>query len=217
MAVAVSSESVTERVKDIADDHPCQPHNIHFPSRSFGKTKPVNQSFQSSWFKKFQWLHYDSPSDSAFCYICYKATKQRKVRISGIAEDAFIIKGSTNWKDATRVFSKHDASEFHKQALESLKNIADVGEMLSSQHHEEKSNNRDNLMKVLTTLRYLACQGLALRGDNDEIDSNLHRLLILRAEDCPTTPGFLTKKKNKFTSHEIQNELVSLMAQQILH
>ena len=42
----------------------------------------------------------------------------------------------------TRVYSKHEASYFHKQAFDSLKARADVGEMLSSQYAQEKRTNR---------------------------------------------------------------------------
>ena len=154
-------------VKELPDS-PFQPTNISFPSRSFGVAKPVNRSFQASWFNRFHWLHYDTALDSAFCFVCCKAIKQKKVLITGVAENAFIIDGFNNWKDATRVYSKHEASYFHKQAFDSLKARADVGEMLSSQYAQEKRTNRKYLMQVLSSVRYLARQGLAMRGDKDE-------------------------------------------------
>ena len=42
-------------VKELPDS-PFQPTNISFPSRSFGVAKPVNRSFQASWFNRFHWL-----------------------------------------------------------------------------------------------------------------------------------------------------------------
>ena len=72
-------------------------------------------------------------------------------------------------------------------------------------------------MKVLSTVRFLARQGLALRGDGDESDSNMHQLLLLRSDDFPPIREFLERKQLKFTSHEIQNEFLSIMAQQVLH
>ena len=53
--------------------------------------------------------------------------------MSGVSEQSFIIKGFTNWKDASRGFVKHESCDFHKQAVAALTNKADVGEMLSTQ------------------------------------------------------------------------------------
>ena len=71
-------------------------------------------------------------------------------------------------------------------------------------------------MQVVSSIRFLARQGLALRGEGDESDSNLRQLLLLRAKDNPKIILFLETKKNKCTSPEIHNELTSLMGQQIL-
>ncbi len=114
----------------------------------------MNRSFQPSWFNKFSWLHYDVTLDSAYCFTCCKAFKQGKVRLTGVAESAFTINGFTNWKDATKAFTKHGASSLHMQAVDSLKSEVDVGEMLSSQHAKEKRDHRDYLFQVLSAIRY---------------------------------------------------------------
>ena len=178
--------------------------------------KPVNRLFQASWFNRFHWLHYDTVLDSAFCFVCCKAIKQKKVLITGVAENAFIIDGFNNWKDATRVYSKHEASYFHKQAFDSLKVRADVGEMLSSQYAQEKRTNRKYLMQVLSSVRYLAWQGLAMRGDKHETNSNFYQLLLLLLHATDNSDMLSLLDGKKFTSPEIQNELIYIMAQQIL-
>ena len=76
--------------------------------------------------------------------------------------------------------------------------------------------NREYLLKVLSTVRFLARQGLALRGDGDEVDSNLHQILVLRGEDYSAMSKFLERQQLKYTSPEVQNELLSIMALQIL-
>ena len=57
---------------------------------------------------------------------------------------------------------------------------------------------------------------LALRGDGDEKDSNFLQLLILRAEDNPNIKLMLEKKRMKYTCHEIQNEILSVMVKAVL-
>ena len=193
-----------------------QPTNISFPRRVFGVTKPVKRSFQASWFNRFKWLHYDVSQDAAFCFICCKAVKERKVRLSTYIEESFLVKGFTNWKDATRLFARHENCDFHKSSAAALASRVDVGDMLSRQAATEKQQNRQYLLKVLSSIRFLARQGLPLRGDGDETDSNFHQLLLLRGEDYPPIHEFLRKQQLKYTAPEVQNELLSLMAQQIL-
>ena len=101
---------------DVQDlpEKPFQPCHYRFPSRLLGKATPVKHTFQSLWFHRFKWIHYDVTLDAAFCFSCCKASKEGKVRLTGISEQSFMVKGFTNWKDATRVFMKHKSSEFHK-------------------------------------------------------------------------------------------------------
>ena len=128
---------------------------------------------------------------------------------------SFVIKGFTNWKDATRFFVKHESCGFHKQAVAALAKKADIGEILSKQHALEKSSNRIYLLKVLSSLRFLARQGLPLRGDGDERDSNFYQLLLLRGDDSTIQP-MLERPQLKYTSPEMQNEFVSIMANIVL-
>ena len=72
------------------------------------------------------------------------------------------------------------------------------------------------LRKIIESIRYLARQGLALRGHKDEADSNFSLLLLLRGIDCPALLTWLKKKANKYTSGEIQNEFLEIMALHIL-
>ena len=199
-------------IRDLPDK-PHQPLNFKFPSRCFGQSKPVNRSFQAGWFQRFPWIHYVETTDCALCFTCCKATKQGKVRVTGVTEDTFLVKGFTNWKDATRVLSKHEASDFHKQAVAAMNNQVDVGEI---QHAKEKEINREYLLNILSIIRLLARQGLPLRGDADEKDSNFYQLMLLQAEKAPVIKNMLERKHFKYTSHEIQNELLCIMAQQVL-
>ena len=57
-----------------------------------------------------------------------------------------------------------------------------VSTRLSSQLLRDQIHHREMLMKELSSVRYLARQGLALRGHKEE-DGNLMQLLKCRAED----------------------------------
>ena len=61
-----------------------------------------------------------------------------KVKPSGAAEPAFLVTGFTNWKDATRNFSKHESCDFHKSPAAALASYVDIEDMLSKQYASEK-------------------------------------------------------------------------------
>ena len=68
-------------------------------------------------------------------------------------------------------------------------------------------------------IQYLARQGLSLRG-SDHIDDNLTQLLVLRSKDNPAILERVFSNsianKRKFKHQDYQNELLSLMANEVL-
>ena len=105
-----------EDIKDLPDT-PCHPVGSRFPSWMFGSAKKVSRSFQSSWCHRFSWIHYDSTQDLVFCFSCCKAAKEGKVRLTGVEEKSFVVKGFWNWKDTTRQLTKHESSNFTNKLL----------------------------------------------------------------------------------------------------
>ena len=92
------------------------------------------------------------------------------------------------WKEATSSFTKHAASACHCEAVASIEKFpiqfGVVGELLNSRLQKEKSLNRD-MLRIVQNLRFLARQGLALRGNGSGLDSNFSQLMLVRAYDCP--------------------------------
>ena len=75
--------------------------------------------------------------------------------------------------------------------------------------------NQQYILKVIQNIQFLTRQGIAFRGDGDEKDSNFMQLLLLRSTD--TLPkSFLERKTDKYTSPQIQNELLTILALQVL-
>ena len=78
--------------------------------------------------------------------------------------------------------NKHKGSACQKEALQLVVVLPayclDVGEMLSKEHADQK-DNRQCLLKVLSDIRFMAQQGIAIRGNGDENDSNFIQLLKL--------------------------------------
>ena len=85
------------------------------------------------------------------------------------ADVPFVTRGYQNWKDATTALRKHISSSSHKQAVEQVVTIpsthCDVGECFSTSLALERQENHACFLRVMSTLRFLAHQGLTLRGD----------------------------------------------------
>ena len=199
---------------------PHQPRNFNFPQRSFGITNPSTRSFSSKWFDRWSWLHYSEEDDKAFCWVCMKARRDNLLT-NPKADLAFTQTGYKNWKNATTKegFPAHEASHSHQEAVERVVTIKtktrDVGETLSAGHKEEKKINRRIFLKILENIRFLARQGLALRGRDDDHNSNFMQLYHLRAIDNPELETWL-KKKVSYTGAKVQNEILQTMALQVL-
>ena len=164
--------------------HP--PKSFSFPKRSFG-SKKIQRSFRSELCQEFNWLHYDATDDTAYCHLCLCTEAEKRFLASTKREPAFISRGYINWKDARTAFNAHSLSTCHKEAVQSLKLSTETGyvaEVLSTAHGAEKALNR-MLRRILQNIRFLARQGLSLRGGGDGEDSNFTQLLRLRAFDCP--------------------------------
>ena len=56
---------------------------------------------------------------------------------------------------------------------------------------------------------------MALQEDRNDEDSNFLQLLQLKADD-PDLLEWLKRKTNKYTSHKIQNEIIKVMAINVL-
>ena len=72
------------------------------------------------------------------------------------------------------------------------------------------------MLKIIETIRFLGRQGLPLRGREDDENSNFWQLLKLRTKDFPILKEWTERKSEKYTSHDIQNEILSLMAHEIV-
>ena len=149
-----------------------------------------------------------------------KSGKVNKGSIGHAGESAFISGGFYNWKDATRCFNKHEASLLHKASVDAVITVpqtcSDVGVILSKAHASEELKNREYVFQVFQNIHFLARQGIALRGDGDEKDSNFMQLLMLRKYDNPTVQSMLDKKTDKYTSPIIQNEMLKIMGLRVL-
>ena len=135
--------------------------------------------------------------------------------------DAFLRTGVCYWKDAIRKFKAHQKSECHREAILKLGAVP-VVDYLNPKYIQQKKSTSLMLKKIVETIYCLCRQGLALRGvcksgaSQTEPDSNLVQFLMLRALDDPQLLTFMQKESSNYLSPDIQNEIIRIIAHDIL-
>ena len=174
-------------------------------------------SFQRTWFESYPWLHFDADLGGVLCFTCAKAASLDLAGMARCSEETFISKGFFNWKKAIEKFKNHQKTSAHMISHSNLRfrsSSTDVDAQLSAHHLEEQRKARNSLMKIVTTLQYLAQQGLAIRG-KEASDGNFAKLLELRSGDDDVLKRWLTRITS-YTSVATQNKLLKVMAHMVL-
>ena len=131
-----------------------------------------------------------------------------------------MTRGFSNWKDGTLGIRNHEKCASHKEAEQIMITIPscykDIGEQLSNTHAQQKIKHRQALFQIISSIWFLCRQGLALRGDGTEHDSNFNQLLALKAKEDTNLAEWLKRKENVYTSPDIQNELIKIMGDHVL-
>lgn len=215
--------SVPSDISSNANDGPVQPSLHAYPvSHITGDKEGVTRSFKADWFTNYPWIEYSQSNNSVYCFAC------RHFAISSNVENRFTVAGYQNWKKACGMsgkFSKHARADYHLDAMVAWSNFntmerneSSVAQMVSDGYAEKVRRNRQ-FIKTLGEVILLTCtQKIAQRG-HDESDSssnpgNVIRLLELigRHDDIVLEHLRDSKRNAKYTSPDIQNEVISLMA-----
>ena len=134
------------------------------------------------------------------------------------AKVTWVDKGFAGWNNAKQRIEKHGQSSLHIQSVQALFNInkVNVVQHLSSATHKSMMNYRTGLKKIFGTIKVLSRQGLALRGADNDGDSNFRQILQERAEDVSELKSWLSRKGYKWLHHNAQSEILEMMAMKVL-
>jgi Domain of unknown function (DUF4371)/OTU-like cysteine protease/hAT family C-terminal dimerisation region len=179
------------------------------------QSQAKRRSYRSQWSATFPWINYDAQQDHITCAVCVKYQAMDKNKAGHLA-DSF-IKGFRNWKRATEKLKIHEESCSHRHALSTVQfreSGTDVANMLDKRVRELQVSSRAALKSIIECLLYLAYQGMPLRGKTDKT-SNFNNLLNLIQKYCVDLANHL-KRKRSYVSHDMQNEILQLSANQVL-
>ena len=151
------------------------------------------------------------------CHICATAKQDNLLDLAKRANNSFLSKGFKNWKKGIEKFDAHERSNTHRLALSNnlqKKKGDSVLVQINCSFLLEQKPARTVLIKVISSLKYLAGQGLAIQGRNSD-DGNFNELLNLWAEDIAGLHSWLARK-HSYTTHRIQNDILRIMCHMVL-
>ena len=130
---------------------------------------------------------------------------------------AYISKGFSNWKKAPKCFAKDQETTCHRIAAAYFLVVSeceDVGDMIDKNTTQIRKV-KQRYLDVIKCLRYLSRQGIALQG-HDENDNFTQLLRLLGTKDENILKQLDDSIGHKYTHHDFQNEILHIMASQVL-
>jgi len=216
---AVNSAPVNDQSSSAVWMTAFQPQDRAFLVKVHGKKNPIKRSMHSWYFSSWPFLHWDETTESVFCLPCHNVHALGMNILARKGEKAFVSTGFSNWKDATQDFERHANSQAHSESVMKWHHHLtgdNVDTMLSSEKKKQQSENRAALCAIVSSLKFLGRQGLGIRG-HTESEGNLVQLLKLRQIENVELSNWLKRPRRAlYTSHDIQNELLQMMAHAVI-
>ena len=187
-----------------------------FLSRTLGVAK---RRMKAHWFDETDWLRYSASTDSVVCAPCVVFRRHEEGK-----EKAFSSRPVTDWSNVAKSIKQHDKSQEHRNAQIDAENFLlimkgerkDIRCSVSTQHHELVIKNRIILKSIVETIVLCGTQNIALRGHEEE-NSNFTAILHDKAQHNEVLKTHLEKgdPKTKYTSPQIQNEIIDVCGDMI--
>ena len=174
-------------------DVPNQSEDVSFITLQILASRTLR--FQRKWFQDFPWLHFDASVDGILCFYCCSASNQGLASLDRCKKDTFAVGGFKNWKNARDKFEGHSKSKAPMDDLKFQTQPAIIPQIFS-QVQDDQLISRKAFLTIFgsiryffllayscikCSIRYLAQQGLSLRGKEAD-EGNLFKLLQLLAE-----------------------------------
>ncbi|XP_061366257.1 uncharacterized protein LOC133309491 [Gastrolobium bilobum] len=208
------------------------PFQCKLQNYPFSGLEKNRRHFCSSWFDLFlSWLEYSPTKDAAFCLHCYLFSKPGGNDRFGLS--TFVVEGFRNWKKVNNgencAFLRHvgkNVISMHKNAVRTCSNL-----MNQSQHIEilverltsqQIATNRLRLQVSVDVTRWLALQGCAFRGHDENLDSlnrgNFLEMIKFLASYNQEVASVVLEKAPQNASNSsprIQKEILHVFSQKV--
>ena len=172
-----------------------------------------DRNFLPSWYRAYPWLAVCTTKKKVFCFYCRFAENHGLLAFSKKGETAFTTTGFNNWKKATEKFTIHESCSTHREAKLKFSTVRtpSIRRQVDIQVSKLQAIRREALLKQLSAIKFLLRQGIAVRGHTEE--GNLFQLLTVWSNGDSNLKYWL---REKYLSHPIINELISMMGLKVL-
>ena len=188
-----------------------------------------HQKFNTSWLEKFPWLRYSPALDGVFCGACAVFLTGDKRKDKGL----LVNKPFSNWVKLSDTLSTHSKHLYHLTALQSAdivkmtieKPSSRIDILANSALQARIKENKHILRQIVCAVHFLAKQGMAFRGDVEDISSNKNpgkflALLAMLAENDSVLHGHLYQPRARnatYLSPQSQNEIINVIGYDMIH
>jgi len=173
------------------------------------------RNFMPHWYQAYPWLSVCTTKKKVFYCYCRYAEKLDLLKFTKRNEGTFATIGFNKWKKALEKFKHHSQSISHREAVMKCHQLqkAPIDNGFNLRTQKEQASRRNALLKQLDAVKFLLRQGLSFRG-HDDLEGNLRQLLVMLSRDDEDVKSWI--KENKYISHEIVNDKISIMANTLL-
>lgn len=186
------------------------------------------RKFSTSWLEKYPWLRYSPVCDGVFCGACAIFLSRDKRRDKGL----LVNKPFSNWVKISDTLRTHSKYSYHLDALQSadtvkmtIENPASRLDILASSTLRARiTENKHILRQIVRAILFLAKQGMAFRGDVEDVSSNKNpgnflALLAMLAENDSILHGHLHEPRARnvtYLSPRSQNEIINVIGYDLI-
>ena len=217
---------------DLLQNHFSPGADYRFPKSTNG-----GRTFQYQWLVRYPWLRYSQQANGGFCLPCCLFANSA---YQGSSPGILVSRPLTRFATALASFRNHAQKDYHKESVVKAEEFLKVAtsqqpsiqQQLNQTIADNVSLNRKKLESIFKTVAFCGRQNIALRGHRDSITDlekdqleainhgNFWALLNFRVDagDVVLEEHLAHSARNAtYTSPSIQNQLISVLADQIRH
>lgn len=210
----------TQQLNNSDEDYPKDDDHRHFSNFHFSR-KLINGETQHR-----RWLVYSNSQNKIFCFPC---------RLFGNSQTQMVQGGCCDWKHLSSILQRHENTKEHmafmfqwmtlEKGIKHGKTIDQENERLIRESQKHWHNLFERLIDIIN---FLASHNLAFRGHRESLkigddsgnSGNFIDLFKLISKYDPTLREHMKRINDKqlahhYLSHDIQNELITLMSKTI--
>ncbi|KAK4607729.1 hypothetical protein RGQ29_001520 [Quercus rubra] len=206
-------ENIDTKLRDLlVEKGPIRENDLKFPldkeRRHFSTTFYFKKLSNGEKFDR-RWLVYSKDLDKAFCFCC----KLFNSTTHGNCTNQLTNEGTNDWRNISNKIKNHETSKEHVTNMNAwidlemrlLKNKT-IDKNFQEQENKEKDHWKKVLLRIIAVVKNFGKNNLAFRGKNEKIyqENNEH---VQRIQH-----GAI---HNHYLGHNIQNELIQLLANEI--